>query len=547
MLDLTGEDSASHTVRASAILLLLSGCLFLPGLGDRELWSPDEPRFGLVVQEMVRGGDFVVPHLEGKVHPEKPPLYFWLASLASLAGGGVSEASLRLPSALAAIGSVLVTFLLGRRLLGARAGWIGAIVLLTAGHFLMRGRWACTDMVMSFFFLISMALLAAALRLGRGGGIDRPAGRLFFVSAALATLAKGPVGLVLPVAILGAFLIAERRWGDLRRFPWATGMGIFLLVAGPWYALYGLRAGWETLETILFRENVNRYIQAWNNLQPFHYYVHRFPLSFLPWSVIFPAAAVSLARRWRSESGGSLRFLAFWFAIVFLFFSASSGKRTVYLLPLFPVAALIVGWFLDRGWEALGDSRSAWVRGTALALALFCVIAALAVPALAASRFHEALFPAIGLGTILGAASVLVAVQGWRGRVLHLPVIVAGCMILMAVVVQTTLIPRLEGYHNVRRLSARIAQAVPPDSRFATPRLKREAVLFYTGLAGEEIDDAGDLDRILAAPGPAYCLVEAADWERRSLADHPAGTVLLRASASEHDFVLVSNVLERAP
>lgn len=538
------EHGRSRALRPGAILLLLSGLLLLFGLGDRELWSPDEPRFGMVVREMLRDGHVVVPHLEGKIHVEKPPLYLWLAALASLVGG-VSEASLRLPSALAAVGCVLLTFLLGRRLFGERAGWLAAAILLTAAHFLARARWASTDMPLAFFFLWSMVLAASALGVGTGGGVRIAPARWFCVAAGLATLVKGPVGLVLPVVIAAAFLADARRWRDLQRLPWLSGPVLYLLVVVPWYLLFGLQAGWDNLHRILLTENLNRYVQAWNNVQPFYYYLHRFPLSFLPWSLLFPAAAVAIARRWRQESDGGLRFCVLWFAIVFVFFSVSTGKRTVYLLPLFPAVALLLGWFVEGGWRALGEAAPRWMRATALALAALFLLGGIAAP-LAAERHREVLPALAGLGLLLAGAGLLLLRQGWSLRLPALTRTVASAVLVAAVVSDRWLVPVMDRFHNIRSLAAGVVRAVPDGGRFATTREKREVLLFYTGLSGGEIRSAADLERFLSSPGPAYCLLPAADLERFVREGAPGGTVILEGNASEHPFVLVSNEAGRA-
>jgi 4-amino-4-deoxy-L-arabinose transferase-like glycosyltransferase len=523
------------------VLLLLAAFVFLIRLGSRELWPPDEPRFGLIAQEMLRDGSFVVPHLQGEIYTNKPPLYLWMAALLSMATGGVSEWAARVPSALAAIGSVLLVYGLGRRWWGERSGWISALVLMTAGHFLLRGRWASTDMSLGFFFLLSMVLLAACLGLGRGNHIHLGAGRWFFVAAALATLTKGPVGIVLPIGILVIFLVLERRAGDLLRFPWMSGVALFVLIVAPWYVLYGLEAGGGRLGVVLIKENVARYLNAWNNVQPFYYYLHRFPLSFLPWSLFFPAVIVALVRRWRAGAAAPLRFLTVWFAVVFLFFSISSGKRTVYLLPLFPAAALLVGWFLDRGWESLGRTAASWVRATVAGLAGLLLVGAAALPVLASTRLNEALPAAIAIAIILATATVPLIAAGWKVRVPAVAGTVAATVLLTALVSVFWLVPPLDRYHNVRRLSARITRVVPPGSRLATARKKREAFFFYTGLNGEEIRNEADLARILGSAEPAFCLLPEPDWDRYSRRIETDAAVLLRGPASHHTYVLVSN------
>lgn len=524
-----------------AILLALSCLLFLVRLGNRQFMPPDEPRFALIAQEMLRNHEFIVPHLDGEAYSNKPPLYLWLVALFSFPIGRVTEWSARLPSALAATGSVVLTFFMGRRLFGERAGLLGALILMTSGHFMVRGRWASTDMTLSFFCMVSLFLLYLAIHPRSGPSIDPAAGRWFFAAAAFATLTKGPVGLVLPIGILLLALAVDRRWVDLRRFPWFSGTAIYLLLVVPWYLLYGLQAGGEKLGIVVLTENVIRYFHAWNNVQPFYYYLLRFPLSFLPWSLFLPAAAVALVRRWRSGKKSSLTFLVIWFAVVFLFFSISSGKRTVYLLPLFPAAAMLVGWFLDRGVESLGGARSAWARGSALALALFLFLTAATIPVVALKQFGSVLIPAAGIGLVFAISACLAVWAGWKGKISFLAASTGTAMILAGAIIIFGLVPEFNRYQNVRELSARIVKLVPPGSHFAVARKKREAFFFYTGLAGEPISKDVDLVRILNSPEPAYCLLLEPDWDRAREQHDITAAVLLREPVSHHTYVLVSN------
>ena len=528
------------------LLLALAALIFLPRLGSREFWSPDEPRFALIAQETLEGGNLLVPRFHGEVYSNKPPLYLWLVGIFSLPWGRVTEWSARLPSALGAICAVQVTYLLGRRLLGERAAWIGAGVLLTCGHFYMRGRWASTDMTLSFFFLLSIYFLARAVNPGTGHGLRTGAGRWFFVACALATLTKGPVGLVLPVGILVLTLAAERRFPDLLRFPWVTGFAVYFLIVAPWYVLYGLQVGGDKFFILTISENISRYLNAWNDVKPFYWYLARFPLSFLPWSLFLPGLVVALIRRRRGEEAAPLRFLLIWFLLVFLFFSISSGKRTVYLLPIFPAVALLTGWFLDRGFTYLGSRRFAWTFGTSLALGIFLLGGGAAIAVQAPVVHPPAGFAGLVAGLFLMGTAVPVVYLGWRNRLPSLAGSLAVGLLITEAVFSLWLFPRLNGYQNVRDFSTRIAAAVPPSGKFAITGKKRDAFSFYTGLRGEEIKDDKDLARLLHSPEPVYCLLKESDWKRSSRAGNLPGTVLLREPVSRYTYVLIANEVDHA-
>ena len=118
-----------------AVLLSVGTLIFLFNLGGRDLWDPDETRYAVVAREMREGGNWILPHLNGAIYAEKPPLYFWLVNLSVFFLGEDSEFANRLPSALAGLITILITFLFGERLFNARVGFISGLILATCLFF----------------------------------------------------------------------------------------------------------------------------------------------------------------------------------------------------------------------------------------------------------------------------------------------------------------------------------------------------------------------------------------------------------------------------
>lgn len=528
--------------RPQIFLLLLACLIFLPRLGVRELWSPDEPRFALLSQEMLERGDYIVPHIHGEVYTQKPPLQQWLIVLFSVPLGQVTEASARLPSALAAIGSVILTWFLGRRFYGERGGWISAAVLLTSAYFFLKGRWCATDMLLSFFFLLAMVL--GYLCANSKGWIKQLYGCGFFASCALATLTKGPVGLILPVGVVVLFLMIERRWKDLLYFPWIPGFATYFALAAPWYILFTKHSSLDQVGIVLVKENIKRYLQAWNNVRPFYYYLARFPLSFLPWSFFLPSIALALYRKRKEKALPPLRFVLIWFCVVFLFFSFSSGKRTVYLLPLFPAASLIVGWFFDRGIKLVGGIRSKWIMGTLLVLFIIASVFGMSLPAFLSDIPPNAQISVAVLWICLIAAFVWPMIAANRSNLrgtLHglvFTVLVAGLLSIH------WFAPMMSDYKNVRNMAAQIKDLVPSGAKFAVVEKKREAFLFYTGLRGEIINSKEELKQLMDLEEPVFCLLTEQEWDRYRFRSMSDSKVLLRAHVSEWTFVLVTNEVQ---
>ena len=151
------KQSLSHLLTLPSlqivVLAIISFAIFFLNSGGWDLWNPDEPRYAQVAKEMMESGNWILPHHNNKVYPDKPPVFFWLIALSSMVKGEVTSFSARLPSALAAVLGVFLTYLLGSKLYNARAGFISALVLTTTVEYFWQGRRANIDMTLTLFFL----------------------------------------------------------------------------------------------------------------------------------------------------------------------------------------------------------------------------------------------------------------------------------------------------------------------------------------------------------------------------------------------------------
>ncbi len=327
--------------RPALVLTLLAAALYLPCVWTRGLWSPDEPRYAEVARQMERRGDWILPHLNGEVYGEKPPLYFWLGMAAGRLPGVPAAAGPRLVSSLAALATLLLTLRIGRRALGAEAGWIAALVLATSAMFVMHATWGVIDALLT---LLVTAAVAVGLRARETGSVTQWA--VFYGLVGMGVLAKGPVALVVPAGTLLLLALADhgpRRAGAFHPF-W--GIPLAAAIVAAWLIPAIARGGEAYADVILFRQNVGRAYDSWHHKEPLSYFLKVFPVSFLPWIVLLPSGLIS-AWRERRRSPGVRPALA-WFAFTFVFFSLMSGKKTRYLLPLFPAASLLVAQALAR-------------------------------------------------------------------------------------------------------------------------------------------------------------------------------------------------------
>jgi len=322
-------------------LVALSSLIFFWRLGSLGFFDPDEGMYAEISREMLVSHDWVTPHFNYVRYLEKPPLIFWLIALAYRTIGQ-TEFTTRLPLALAAIGGVILTYLIGEKAFDPRAGFLSGIILATAIGYFLFARIASTDVLFSFF----LALTFLFFILGYSGG-GRLYYLLFYLSMGLAVLTKGLIGLILPFLVLVAFVILTGEFDLFRKIEIIWGIVILVLVTVPWHLLVAMRNPgflWFYLVDNQFLRFLGQRAFLEDDV----------PLStpaflavtlvwFSPWSAFLPASLVRIfPRKLRGvnlqERLSLLIFL--WLGVVLAFFSFSSSKLEHYALPAFPAFAL---------------------------------------------------------------------------------------------------------------------------------------------------------------------------------------------------------------
>jgi 4-amino-4-deoxy-L-arabinose transferase-like glycosyltransferase len=408
------RDDRVLPARGTALLLLFSAAILLYRLGAVPLIGPDEPRYARVAIEMQRSGDLVTPTLQGTPWLEKPILYYCLAA-GCFSVFGENEMAARLPSVLAALLMVGWTALLGARLYGCRAGlWAGSITASALLCFAY-GRAASMDMLLASMLTVGLTLLAFR-RLGIAGPPSAVAGAAFL---GLATLAKGPLGLLLPLLVLIPHALLTRRRTSPRLVTWGA-LVAFAVVAVPWYALILRAQGWTFIDTFLLNHNVERFTSTIHRHPgSFLYYVPVLVAGLFPWSGLLVPAAARFDRRASADL-----FLASWVIGPLIFFSAAGAKLPGYILPVIPALAVLMG----RGAVSMIDGaldHKRWASRAAAVLGGVLGLAALAAPWLARLP-HPALTqllvaPAVWAGLLMLIAGLLLVRDAAQGlRVLRL-------------------------------------------------------------------------------------------------------------------------------
>jgi 4-amino-4-deoxy-L-arabinose transferase-like glycosyltransferase len=311
---------------------------------------------------MVETGDWLVPRYQGEPFFDKPALTYWLMA-AAFRAFGFSLGVGRLVSAAAALGSIVAAAWLGRLLLGERAAVYGALALGTTLLVLSFGRVAMSDMLLTLWCTLAVAIGASAT--------DERGPTVFRMTALGATLGlgfltKGPVALVL--AGLGLALLAfHGHEGNRLRLEGrglAAAAGTFAIVGLGWFVAVAWRLGPGPLEYFFFRENLERFAgETYDADRSPLYYVWTYFAAGLPWSLVFPLAA------WRGARRAS--FLLLWIALMAVPLSLSRGKIDYYLLPLLPAASLVIGSHLAKPWDRIDRE---WARAALLAFAAIALV-----------------------------------------------------------------------------------------------------------------------------------------------------------------------------
>jgi len=429
------------------------------GLGLRDPWPADEPRFALVARDMLYSGDWLIPRVGGDLYADKPPVFFWLMA-ASMALTGSMRIGFLLPSLLAGVGSVVLVYDLLRRVRGREAAFAGALVLLLTFQFVWQFRQAQIDGVLCFFTTLSLYGLLRHLFAGPSFG-------WFFLgwaAAGIGVITKG-VGFLPLLALLPFVLLASRGWpvtAPHRDPRWWLGPVFFLGAIALWFVpmLLATSAGGELLayrNEILFKQTVTRYADAWHHHEPFWFYlVNVIPFLWLPLVALVPW----LWPRWRRalrERDTFVAVLLCWTALVVLFFSLSSGKRGVYVLPAIPALAMAAAPWMP---EVLRLPRSR-VLGFVLAALLTAIFGAGAiyfafVDAAAARALRDfGATPALPLALAAAGGCAALAVfrvrDGWLAY--------GGTLAALLVTTGLAVYPRIDDVRSGRAFMAKVEQA----------------------------------------------------------------------------------------
>lgn len=409
-------------------LVAIMSIAFLWGLGAAGITDLDEGLYVGCSRSMALTGDLVTPRINGVPFYEKPPMLYWLGSLA-IRILGETNAAPRVPSAIAALLTALLVFALGSWRFGRGTGLMAAAVFALCPMSLAAGRLATTDALLDLFVSSAIAFFAAV----RWGCPSRRRWyRLgLWIACGLGMLTKGSPGIALPLMGIGLFLLVTHRWRvgaawqDLVASVPLQGALISIAIAAPWHLLAWHANGNAFVEEYFVRQQLGRFRGGdTSHHAPFWFFIPALIAGMFPWSVFLPQALLSVRSEGRQAPAKRDEFtvlLACWAAVVFVVFSLSGSKLVSYILPMYPPCALLVGrWCLgmaDRQGRPWGPTVAAMAGACVAALTYLAVRFPAPVTALVAHYANRPVAPPSVPAELLAAAGWL-AIAGAAGSIL---------------------------------------------------------------------------------------------------------------------------------
>lgn len=327
------------------IITLLLACfvMLIWGLGGYDIVDPDGPRFALVAREMLENHQWVMPHRNEYVYPDKPPLFFWCIAFFSYLSGEVNSFTARLPSALSAMGVLIIMFQWvknkSQNIDEIKLAYLTCFILLTSFLFFYEARMTQIDMLLCFF--VTGAMVEGFKLIAK----ERASVWPMALYMGLGTIAKGPVAFLLPFGSCATYIFLNKiEWKNL---PWKSLL-ISFLIPLTWITFLLIEViqknEWSYLNNLLFKQTIVRFADSWHHEQPFYYFLTTTLWDFFPWWPILFMALFLTIRNWQTMHTKT-KYAWCICLFVLIFFSIPKGKRNLYILPIYPFAAYIVAQF----------------------------------------------------------------------------------------------------------------------------------------------------------------------------------------------------------
>lgn len=506
-------------------LILLPVLLWLGQYWQRGLWAPDEARYAYIAREMHESGEWLVMHVNGGLYPDKPPFLFWLINAASVVTGGeINSISARLPSLFGMILALWAVARLAQRWTGdAATAWRAVVITMTSYLVWWEGGWGRIDALLLGFCLAALYHFFAFNDDGRRWRLPVAYGLL-----GLGVFAKGPVAI--PV-VLGSYLAATLAAGEgakLRRWHWVWGIPLALAPIGAWLAA----ARWighgpdEYFGAMFGVKFLGRVTKAEDHANPFYYYLAHFPGEFMPWTLFLPAAYVALG------AGVLRRRLLGWGLFLLVMFSLFSGKRQMYILAVYPAAALLVA----AAWPKFGVLARRWTAWAGWGAASFVLLVGVVGVAGAAVLWCAPAEGKLALKIAKATAGMDGAALPWRLLTLGLPLLGGGVWLVrtfrreqlsarwfggfatavfaLLILVGAVVLPALNPVKAPLALVPEVQRRVPPGQPIYLYGYQLAIVPLYVERQGRELWTPDDVEAVLGREPSGMIVLFADEWAK---------------------------------
>ncbi len=476
-------------------LFCLAAVFFLLfyGLGDRSL-AGSEDRWAEIARNMLLRRDWFHPVINGEIYFDKPLLSYWLIVIVAFCTQTLNEFAVRLPGAIAGLLTLVCSCQIAAAWFDRRIAWLSVCLVVTSYGFLFWTHTASAE-------LSNLALITAAVAwfVPRRERTDFAAYAGFYLLCAVGCQLKGLTAFVVPVLVITPFVLRDGRWKTHLNF---AHLGALVLAAGVFLLPYlgasmlALPAGIEVQHNhlsgldLLIRENLVRFFEPFDHVDPFYSYFYEVPRIVFPWSIFLIAGlAYYLPRYPRLDQ--TRRWLLEAIALVFLFFSLSGSRRWYYILPIMPFCMILIAAYLSD------PEQQRWRRPAALATVFLLGAAAvllIAIPGAALVYFAGAPLPIefrIGSLVILLAVGVIVLLGKGRMAILQratgldsahsthfLPILLLAAAVEMAVIFGLAL-PGADHYRQIKPFALFLAGQLGPDEQLVFYKRANTSLVFY--------------------------------------------------------------------
>lgn len=481
-------------------LILISVPLLFFHLGTRPLLSSGEPRASEIALEMLQRANWLVPYLNEEIVLTKPPLFHWFI-IFSYKFFGVSEFSSRLPSAVAGVFTIVFVYLFGKRLWDKRVGLYSGLILLVSPMFFWHARCARIDSLLLLLITISIYCFWR-------GYEDKDKGRKWFTGwfffMGLAVLAKGPVGVLIPLSIGVLFLISVGKLHLLKKLDWLFGLTVFSVIVFPWFITVYLLVPHYKSE-IFFWKQILMWFSGYGEWYKGYVYIPQLFLGFFPWSLILPLLFIY---GWRNRKDERIIFLWIWCFIVFFFFCFFGKKVSRYILPLLPSISLLTGSIIIQRKAVNRVFSSAFVVVWFFIVLLVNLYPKFLEPELAfiVGRYvNRFLFTIVGIG---------VAILCLKWANFPISVTISYFTILMFIL---HYIPIESDYYSPKPFCRMLKEVVPNDATICSYKSWDNSIRYYYGRHVDIISTEDELVKFLNSQHRVYCFMW--DYVYRGLPD----------------------------